>query len=900
MIQENIIDKLRQAGIENLTEDQINVYDTVYSGRNMLLIAPTGSGKTEAAIIPILARIHDERPKGIYAIYITPLRSLNRDLFERIMKYATLLDVSVNIRHGDSTKYERKMMLENIPELLITTPETLQILFSGKKIKEYLRNVRTVIVDEIHELVQDERGWQLSVAIERLQGISGKIQRIGLSATVGNQDEIARFLSPGDDVKIFRSTLIKEFDVRVEAPSRIYREESDIMMCDPEYGSAIMHVLELVERRNSSLIFVNTRFTAEDIAMRLKKINKDLEIGVHHGSLSKDVRIENEKLLKEGKLKALICTSSLELGIDVGGTEFIVQFNSPRQVYRLIQRLGRSGHRLGHVSRGAIVSGDPVELEEAVSVVDLMKRGWIEELRVRKNPYVVLANQIVAWVYSEGSLEIEMTWEIIRRSYPFRDLRKEELIDFIGFLERIRMVRFDGKYIHRGSRSLEYFYDNISMIPDERNYRVIDLSTNKFIGILDETFVSQEVAIGQTFVMKGITWRVIDIKEDMILVEFVEEIGNPPKWIGEDIPVPFEIAVNVSNLRSKGQIPEYVNESCANKLKEWWALDHAGTDRIRISRNGPDTLIEDWFGTRVNETLALIISGRLREEGTDVSIGITPYTIVISSNDLPVDEKYVRKILLEERDIIDDIEKYIPYSRFFPRVFTYVAKKFGVISKDADLASIKIEKVMDIYRDTYIYREAIEKSKWDFLDIKNTQDVLERIRRNEIKIEITGFDRSMESYLNYMESKSGRTKLTPSVLNAIRTRLMNQEMIFVCLDCKSSWTRKVEEVNDTRCIYCGSVRVTALRKFEREKVSIIKNGPRTKEEKEFYEKAMNISNLIRIYRKEAILALAGRGIGHDTALRILRTPHSDVLSLVKDIAEAELNFARTKKYWRSS
>ncbi len=215
MIQENIIDKLRQAGIENLTEDQINVYDTVYSGRNMLLIAPTGSGKTEAAIIPILARIHDERPKGIYAIYITPLRSLNRDLFERIMKYASLLDVSVNIRHGDSTRYERRMMLENIPELLITTPETLQILFSGKKIKEYLRNVRTVIVDEIHELVQDERGWQLSVALERLQGISGKIQRIGLSATVGNQDEIARFLSPGDDVKIFRSTLIKEFDVRV-------------------------------------------------------------------------------------------------------------------------------------------------------------------------------------------------------------------------------------------------------------------------------------------------------------------------------------------------------------------------------------------------------------------------------------------------------------------------------------------------------------------------------------------------------------------------------------------------------------------------------------------------------------------------------------------------------------
>jgi ATP-dependent Lhr-like helicase len=899
VIDQSVIEKLRQAGIDNLTEDQVNVYETVYSGKNMLLIAPTGSGKTEAAIIPILARIHDTKPKGIHAIYVTPLRALNRDLFERIMKYASLMDVTVNIRHGDSTQYERKMMLENIPQLLITTPETLQILFSGKKIKEYLKNVKTVIIDEVHELVQDERGWQLSLAIERLQVISGNIQRIGLSATVGNHEEISKFLSTKNDVHVFKSSLLKEFVVNVEAPPRIYREESDIMMCDPDYGSAIMHVLNLVQDRNSSLIFVNTRFTAEDIAMRLKKLNKDLEIGVHHGSLSREVRMENENLLKEGKLKALICTSSLELGIDVGKTDFIVQFNSPRQVYRLIQRIGRSGHRLGHVARGTIVSGDPVELEEAVSVVDLMKKGWVEELRVRKKPLVVLANQISAWVYSEGSLEYELLLKTLKNSYPFIDITEEELIDFIKFLESIRLVRFDGKYIHRGSRSLEYFYDNISMIPDEKNYRVIDISSNKFIGILDETFVSTEVAIGQTFVIKGITWRVLDIKDDVILVEFVEEIGNPPKWMGEDIPVPFEIAMNVANLREYGKIPDFTNESCSLKLKDWWSLPHSNHRKIRISRNGPDTIIEDTFGTKVNETIALLISGILRENGTDTMISISPYTIIISSNDLPVDEKFIKNILMNENNISEKIEKYISYSRFFPRIFVYVAKKFGVISKEADLAKIKLEKVIDLYRDTYIYKEALEKSKWDFLDLQNTEKILESMRKNEIDIEIVNFDRTMESYLNYIDNKSGRTKLTPTVLNSIKTRLMNQEMIFVCMDCRSSWTRKVEEVNDTRCIYCGSVRVTVLRRYEREKISIIKNGPRTKEEKDFYEKALNISNLVRTYRKEAIIALAGRGIGYDTALRILRTPHSDILSLVKDIVEAELNFARTKKYWRS-
>ncbi|MEM4314305.1 MAG: hypothetical protein QXM39_03370, partial [Thermoplasmata archaeon] len=239
------------------------------------------------------------------------------------------------------------------------------------------------------------------------------------------------------------------------------------------------------------------------------------------------------------------------------------------------------------------------------------------------------------------------------------------------------------------------------------------------------------------------------------------------------------------------------------------------------------------------------------------------------------------------------------YFRYFPRTFNYVAKKFGVISKDADLSSIKIEKIVEMYRNTYIFKETVEKIKWDYLDIKNTKYILNKIKNNEIHLEIVKFDPVMESYLNYIESKSGRTKLTVNVLNAIKNRLMNQEMIFVCFDCKSSWTKKVEEMQDTRCIYCGSVRVTVLRKFEREKVSIIKNGPKTKEERDFYNKAVNISQLIRIYKKEALLALAGRGVGYETALRILRTPHSEIIGLIKDIAEAELNFSRTKRFWRS-
>ncbi|MGC8663077.1 MAG: DEAD/DEAH box helicase [Thermoplasmata archaeon] len=899
VIDDNILSILKNAGINELTQDQRDVYDSIYAGENVLLIAPTGSGKTEAAIIPILARIANEKPRKIHAIYITPLRALNRDLFDRIKRYGEALGVAINIRHGDSSESERRVVSENPPDLLITTPETLQILFSGKKLREHLKNISTIIIDEIHELVQDERGWQLSIAIERLVNYSGKVQRIGLSATVGNDDEISKFLSPNGDVKKIKSSILKEFSVSIESPDRNYEKESEEMMCDLDYGSAIMHTVNLVNSYNQSLIFVNTRFTAEDIAMRLNKIKMDDKIGVHHGSLSKEIRTQNEQLFKDGKLKALICTSSLELGIDIGGADFVAQFNSPRQVYRLLQRIGRSGHRLGYVSKGAIISGDPVEIEEAASIVDLSKRGIIEKLTVRKNPYVVLANQITSWVYTGGSIKFNLAFETVKRSYAFKDLTNEEFTNFLNFMTEIRMIRFDGEYIHRGSKSLEYFYDNLSMIPDEKIYRVIDFSNKKFIGVLDESFVSQEISEGQTFVMKGITWRVIDIKDDTILVDFVEEIATPPKWVGEDIPVPYDVARNVVSIRGKRVLPEYLNESAKNKLLTWWNQDHSSLNRIRISRKGQDTIIEDWFGTKVNETIGLMILTILKEKGYNVSLSITPYTILFSTDGLPIDEKTIKEILLSGFDIDRDIYNAMPNSRFFTRVFIYTGKKFGIISKGADFSSLKVEKLLDLYRDTIIFEEAIKKATWDYLDIENSKHLLNDIRAGTITIDIVSFDKTMDSYLTYIENKSGRTRLTPTVLNAIKNRLLSQEMIFVCLDCKSSWTRKISEVSDTRCIYCGSVRVTVLRKYEREKVSIIKNGPRTKEEKEFYKKAQDISVLIRTYKKDAIISLAGRGVGYETALRILKTPHSEELYLIRDIAEAELNFAKNKKFWKS-
>ncbi len=896
MIHQQVLDLFNKFNI-TMTDDQMKVYEDIYNGENVLLIAPTGTGKTEASVIPVIYRISEKRPEKIHALFITPMRALNRDLYERIERYSKAMNIDLNIRHGDSSESERREITENPPDLLITTPETLQIMLSGKKIKKHLKYVRTVIVDEIHELVGDERGWQLAVALERLERLSGKIQRIGLSATVGNEKEIAEFLSPGKEIKIVKSSLVKEMDVKVEAPDKIYEEESEKMACDPDYGSAIMHTINIVNRYRGSLIFVNTRFTAEDIGMRINRLDPSLPIGIHHGSLSKEIRMQNEQLLKEGKLKALICTSSLELGIDIGHAEYVVQFNSPRQVYRLIQRIGRSGHRLGHVSRGSIVSGNPIELEEALSIIDLYRKGWIENLRVRENPLVVLANQIISWTWADFSIDENDIYETIKKSYPFRNLDHEFFLDFLKFMDSVKLIKFDGKNVKRGNRAMKYFIDNISMIPDEKSYRVIDIANSKFIGTLDESFVSTELGEGEIFVMKGISWRVVDIQDGKILVEPVEDIGTPPRWFGEDIPVDFVVAQNVANLREKGIIPEYVNDEARKKIGQWWSLKHAGMNSIRISRINTDIIIEDTFGTKVNETLALILSYRLNSLGYSVNFSVTPYSIMISSN-FPPNEKLISDILLEYNEI--DLKSMIEYSRFFKYVFLYVAKKFGIVSKDYDVSKTKLEKIMEQYKDTYVFDEAIKKAAWDYLDLENTQKILEKLKNGEIKIEITEIDSSMEKLIEYMDAKVGRTRVTPTVLNAVKNRLMKNELIFACLDCKGSWTRKVEDVKDLKCIYCGSVRITVLRKYERDKLSILKNGPKNEKEKEYIEKLYRISNLIRIYKKDALLALSARGVGYDTALRILSTPHSEENMLIKDITEAELNFAKNRKYWKFS
>jgi len=351
--------------------------------KHTLIVAPTGSGKTECALLPVLneiLKLKDKEQKGILALYITPLRALNRDLLSRIEWWCENLEITVGVRHGDTPVKERTRQSKNPPRFLITTPETLQILFMGKNLKNYLKTVKFVIVDELHELLNDKRGVQLSLALERLVNFAGEFQRIALSATIGDLETAAKFIFGERDHEIVYYYQEKRYQIEVLYPKITKKDEemSKKLGWNPKVVWSIRKIKNILDEVRTAIIFVNTREMAELLVSRFKKLYPEYPIEIHHSSLSREVRERNENRLKEGGLKAIVATSSLELGIDIGHVDLVIQYMSPRQVCRLLQRVGRSGHRIDEVSKGVIITLDPDDYTESLAI----KEFATEELNI--------------------------------------------------------------------------------------------------------------------------------------------------------------------------------------------------------------------------------------------------------------------------------------------------------------------------------------------------------------------------------------------------------------------------------------------------------------------------------------------------------------------------------------
>lgn len=455
-------------GFSKLTEIQKKASPVILRKKDCLVIAPTGSGKTECSVIPIFSLLKNSKKTGkIKALYITPLRALNRDVFRRITKYAHDNELSLEIRHGDTTQKERKKISENPPDILITTPETLVILLTQLKMLIALSELEWIVIDEVHELLSSERGSQLSLSVERLDFNSKcPLTRIGLSATVGNFEEAGKFVvGTKRKCEIIRDTSLRKYDVEIQF---VEGTISDVAEKIVEY------VLEL-KLDSPVLLFTNTRGEAEFLASVLKE-KSSIPIELHHGSLSKEAREETEMTLREGKHGIIVCTSSLELGLDIGSVELVIHHGSPRQVSKFIQRIGRSRHNRDAPAQGLIITNNADDEFEARAILDRIQEGSIEEQKIHDASLDVLAHHLVGLAIQIGELSVQQAFDIVTKAYPFRNLSIEDLVEVLDLLDSNYLIFFDQTKMTfwKKGYAFKYYFENLSTIPDILKFKVFD------------------------------------------------------------------------------------------------------------------------------------------------------------------------------------------------------------------------------------------------------------------------------------------------------------------------------------------------------------------------------------------------------------------------------------------
>ncbi len=892
-----------EKGFSSLTEPELKAIPLIFKGENVLLIAPTGTGKTEAALLPLLQRMFFERGvRGVKLLYITPLRALNRDLLDRLEWWCGKLDLTVSVRHGDTETAERRKQAVAPPDLLITTPETLQIILNGKMLRETLRNLRWVVVDEVHELADSKRGSQLSLSLEKLRWTIGRdFQIIGLSATIGSPEKVARFLvGTNRKCQIVYVPVSKRMKIEIMFPRPI---KLDYMVAEeiytyPEVASRLRQIKNLVEEHRSTLIFTNTRSMAELLTNRLKIMDLKFPVDIHHGSLSKPVRLRAERGLKGGEYQGVICTSSLELGIDIGEIDFCIQYNSPRQVVKLVQRVGRSGHRVGEISRGVVIVQNPDDALEAMVIARRAFEDKLEEIEVPKKPFDVLMHELAGLLIVKGEWTVKEVLEIYRNSYPYRDLCEEDLRKILSYMDSLpnRFIFYDAENgffrVFRGKSYLfKYYYENLSMIPEIKQYLVVDETDGLPVGVLDDLFIAEYGEPGAKFIMSGRPWTLLQVYNERVYVKPEDSsLGAVPSWVGEEIPVPFEVAQEVGFIR--GKVLEMVGEGyglrrIAEKLGEMYGVDVNVMERAvmdvynQASRGLPvpsneEILIEKFkdllivhahFGTKINRAISRFLAHSLADLlGESVGVQENPYRIIIKTGRAGVEE--VADLLLnpDAQSFENKLRKAVINSRFFKWRLIHVARRMGVIEREVRVTSQVSNQLLRALKGTPVYEEAFKEVLLKDLDVEGAKKQLLKAVNGELKVTCLSEEFSPSevavSALKYVdefiEPVSADKRKMLMVLSA-KARLLSQRRVFVCLDCREYVVEEgvFEALKVSKCPICGSKRIgmtneaidVVLDEIERLK-------ERRKVKGKVWSKLERSARLFSVYGSNAFIALS--------------------------------------------
>jgi ATP-dependent helicase Lhr and Lhr-like helicase len=779
------------------TPAQELAWPALAAGESALVVAPTGSGKTLAAFLVFLDRLGREPrdDSGVRVLYVTPLRALGNDIHRNLeiplagMRRVAerlgrpLPGITTGMRTGDTTQRERQRLTRHPPDVLITTPESLYLMLTSERAAATLREVEAVIVDEVHALAPVKRGTHLALSLERLAWLTGRpFQRVGLSATVQPAERVAAWLGGLErgerrPVRVIDSGGRKEIDLTVEAPVEDFRE----LPGESVWPSIYEDLHRQITTHRSTLVFVNNRALAERVARNVNELAGRTLCRVHHGSVSREKRFEVEELLKAGKLPALVSTSSLELGIDIGAIDLVVQIESPKSVTAGLQRVGRAGHLVGETAVGRIVPKFRPDLVDAAAVARGMLRREVETTEVPEGCLDILAQQLASTT-THGSWSASSLYALVRGAYPYRDLDRQRFEAVLAMLAgrypaarfgelRPRVVwnRETGDVRARaGTRMLAVA--NAGAIPDRGYYRVVHAETGARLGELDEEFVF-EARPGDSFVLGTAVWRIERLDRDEVLVHAAPgAMPSIPFWHGEQPGRPYETGVRVGAFLREAaarlddpDFPAWLREDCALGeraainlrtflLDQREAVGELATDRAVVVEEFADELgdrrvvIHSPFGSRVHHAWLLAIRARIRDaenldvEGVAVDDGIM---LRFPGRDGPVPMELITD-LPDDDDLDELLLRELQISPLFGILFRESAARALLLPRRGPdrrtplwLQRIRAQDLMQLvkrYGEFPILLEAYREAWDDLLRVRDFRKVADGIRGGEIAV----------------------------------------------------------------------------------------------------------------------------------------------------------------------